>query len=114
MVVIDFVAAPPTFDVKTVSDFLLTNDCEMRSGQQLHEDAKKNIECNRANGALTGVIIALPPANAGGRKGSISFTLESYPGEHLKAGSWHAAQEEMRNTVTSMLNSGLPIPIGWS
>lgn len=114
MVVIDFVAAPPTFDVKTVSDFLLTNDCEMRAGQQLHEDAKKNIECNRANGALTGVIIALPPANAGGREGSISFTLESYPGEHLKAGSWHAAQDEMRNTVTSMLNCGLPIPIGWS
>ena len=46
MVVINFVAAPPTFNVKTVSDFLLTNDCEMRAGQQLHKDAKKNIECN--------------------------------------------------------------------
>lgn len=110
---INFVKAPPEFSVKSSADFLSTNNCGMRPGMRAHDSAKKTIVRNRAKGAVTGIIIAVPAT--GGRDGSLTVTLQDFPGEHLLCGSWHEAQRGVRNRMIQShpgWRPGLPFPIG--
>ena len=111
VVTIDFCEAPPSFSVKEASDFLLTNNCGMRSGEPLYEVAKKDIERNRAASSITAVIIAFPAGGAG-RNGSLVAYQLGFPGNHLVIGSWKAAQDGMRNDMIQRgWCKGLPFPI---
>jgi hypothetical protein len=75
----------------------------------LNEGAKQELNRNRANGDLTGIIIYLP---ASGSRDGFAAILETFPGSAAIGGSWRAAQESMRcDMIEEGWKSGLPYPI---
>ena len=113
VVVIDFRAAPPSFNARKVSELRLADVCGIRSGGPSEVAIKKDIACNRAKGALSGVLIFVPPSTGGSDDSPCAVMCTDFPGGHLVARSWPAARAQVREEMAQEgWRPGLSYPVG--